>query len=250
MMKVSLIAATTMLGLPHSIRGTAFAERAEDDLPTCTCCSVDIDTLGEFAGRACYQAWELKNPATADNKGYLANIISQGHFSVLEHASVTFYIEGVSRSLTHELVRHRHLSYSELSQRYVDMEHAQMVMPPALRDVHLGGVALADVRDFASEAYQELVESLTSDGLPRKQAREAARAVMPNATETKIVVSGNLRAWRDFLGKRWHVAADAEIRELAGEILRHLREIAPHSVQDIPEEPYGTVSGNERGEDT
>ena len=91
-----------------------------------------IDFLHEFAGRACYQSFHRPNPATATNKDYLANTNSQGHFSILEHGSVTFYVEGVSRSLTHELIRHRHLSYSELSQRYVNVEDAAVVIPPAV----------------------------------------------------------------------------------------------------------------------
>ena len=75
--------------------------------------------LAEFAGRACYQSWHKPNPATATNAGYLAHILEVGHLSVLEHGTATFYLTGVSRSFTHELVRHRHFSYSQLSQRYV-----------------------------------------------------------------------------------------------------------------------------------
>lgn len=207
------------------------------------------DKLGEFAGRACYQAWERKNPATAENAGYLANILKQGHESVLEHSSCTFYLTGVSRSLTHELIRHRHLSFSELSQRYVNVEDSEFVLPPALRDLGVenwSGEWEGD--DYANDyhfrgvriTYAQLVRYLEDKGLKRKQAREAARAVMPNATETRIVVTGNLRAWRDVLRKRYHVAADAEIRELATELLCQLRQVAPSSFQDFPDRPFGT----------
>lgn len=225
----------------ESVKGTAFTERMLTDIWTSGARGADL--LGEFAGRSCYQAWNMPNPATANNKGYLANILKQGHYSVLEHSSVTFYVEGVSRSLTHELVRHRHLSFSELSQRYVNMEDASMVTPPALRlsEEEVGSLAEFEDMDVIGEireAYEGLVKELVDKGHPRKQAREAARAVMPNATETKIVVTGNLRAWRDMLGKRYHVAADAEIREFATEVLRHLRDIAPNSVQDIPDAPF------------
>mgnify|MGYP000577808351 CR=1 FL=1 len=89
-----------------------------------------LQILPEFAGRACYQSWDKHNPETASNAGYLANIIKQKHFSVLEHSSISFYIEGVSRSLTHEFVRHRHFSYSQLSQRYVDSSDVAFVLPP------------------------------------------------------------------------------------------------------------------------
>jgi len=83
------------------------------------------------------------------------------------------------------------------------------------------------------ETYEALVETLTDKGLPRKQAREAARSVLLNAQETKIVVSGNIRAWREFVQKRNSPHADAEIRALAQEVLSVLRRVAPNSVQDI-----------------
>src|SRR5678809_1358941 len=79
----------------------------------------DPDELAEAAGRLCYLSWERPNPDTATNEGYLTNIIAQRHFSVLEHASASFYIDGFTRNFTHELIRHRHLSFSEVSQRYV-----------------------------------------------------------------------------------------------------------------------------------
>jgi thymidylate synthase (FAD) len=207
------------------------------------------DILVEGAGRACYQSWS--NPSGRDNRAYLANIIRQGHFSVLEHASATFYIEGVSRSLTHELVRHRHFSFSQLSQRFVKMEDAGYVVPPALRDLldeymlprHPHDLPIDTVRDelsdtfeLAKAAYARLVALLEAKGLPRKAAREAARAVLPNMVETSIVVTGNHRSWREFVQKRHTADADAEIRELAGVLLGELRRIAPNIYQDIPEE--------------
>lgn len=192
----------------------------------------DADELSEYSGRTCYQSWSKPNPETATNAGYLKNILDSYHFSVLEHASVTFYIEGVSRSLTHELVRHRHLSYSQLSQRFVDESSVELVVPPALRGSD-ERASLLDAMEFAKEIYNSIVESLLSNGLPRKKAREAARAVLPNMTETKIVVTGNHRAWREFLTKRNSPGADAEIRELAQEILGQLKKIAPNTYQDM-----------------
>lgn len=212
----------------------------------------DADVLAEFSGRACYQSFHRPNPKTRANPHYLRNILDQGHESVLEHSSATFYVEGVSRALTHELIRHRHLSFSELSQRFVNVEEARMVMPPAIRgamedeapNVPPEGFQehynAAETFDEMRREYQACVAYLRDRGLPRKQAREAARAVMPNATETKIVVTGNHRAWRDVLKKRWSTHADAEICEFAGEILKHLKVIAPGHFQDIPDKPYGT----------
>jgi thymidylate synthase (FAD) len=242
-MKITLLASTQFEHMPESVRHSGFARRDRLEYAT-----TDADTLGEFAGRACYQSWEMPNPKTATNEGYMANIISQGHFSVLEHSSATFYIEGVSRSLTHELIRHRHLSYSELSQRYVDVSDADIVVPPAIRKVRESEEAglhgeymeqdIAMLRGNAVRRYNALVEDLMYRGFKRKEAREAARAVLLGGTETKIVVTGNLRAWRDMLHKRYHEAADAEIREFASLILDELRVIAPNSFQDFPEVPF------------
>ncbi|MFF8942866.1 FAD-dependent thymidylate synthase [Streptomyces sp. NPDC014864] len=197
----------------------------------------DADALGEASGRICYRSFGRPNPATATNDGYMANILAQGHYSVLEHSSVTFLVRGVSRALLTELTRHRHLSFSVVSQRYVDYANTEPVLPPALdsETEHMLRTAYAD----ALLDYSLMVAKLEASGLKRKAAREAARSVLPNAAPVDMVVSGNLRAWRDVLGKRWHVAADAEIREFAGLVLGHLRDLAPNSVQDVPTEPYG-----------
>ncbi len=199
----------------------------------------DADALAEFSGRLCYKSFDRPNPNTARNRDYLANIIRQGHFSVLEHASASFLVQGVSRALLAELTRHRHLSFSVVSQRYVSYTDTTPVIPPA---VVRGSVEEAIIRDAYAMAvadYENLAQRLEAQGLKRKQAREAARCVLPNAAPVDMVVTGNFRAWRDVLGKRWHVAADAEIREFAGKTLEHLRTLAPNSFQDIPAEPYG-----------
>jgi thymidylate synthase (FAD) len=232
-LKITVLAKTSVIDLPESVEGTPFADffyGGGDALLN------DADTLAHFAGRSCYQAWNMPNEATRTNQGYINNIISQGHFSVLEHASVTFYIEGVSRNLTHELIRHRHLSYSELSQRFVNMENANLVNPPAFRGPQVP--ALVPIGDREGEIYKEMVELLISNGSTRKQAREAARYYLASGMETKIVVTGNHRAWRDMLHKRYSVHADAEICELAGLLLEELRKIAPAVYQDFPDTPF------------
>ncbi|MGW4986288.1 FAD-dependent thymidylate synthase [Streptomyces mirabilis] len=195
----------------------------------------EADALGEASGRICYGSWGRRNPSTADNGGYLANILDHGHYSVLEHASVTFLVRGVSRALLAELTRHRHLSFSVVSQRYVSYSESVPVIPPALNDDEAHLLALA--YEEALETYADLVERLTAAGHGRKAAREAARAVLPNAAPVDMVVTGNLRAWRDVLGKRHSEHADAEIQVFASEVLRLLRTVAPNSVQDISEEP-------------
>lgn len=232
-MKITLIARTGFIAIPESIEGTPFGEFFYSDRNALI---NDADTLSHFAGRSCYQAWKMENEKTATNTGYLENILNQGHESVLEHGSATFYIEGVSRNLTHELIRHRHLSYSELSQRFIDMKDAKNVIHPALREE--GVSAVGSMEQEVTDTYTDLADVLLSEGKTRKQAREAARGILPGSTETRIVVSGNHRAWRDMLKKRYSVHADAEICELAGKLLESLRELAPGIYQDFPEEPF------------
>lgn len=186
------------------------------------------ETLTEFAGRACYQSFHRPNPATAKTEDYITRtLFEQGHWSIAEHASATFYIEGVSRAFTHELIRHRHLSYSQLSQRFVNEEEANIVMPPAI-ECGAEISSLENVAETALEEYEVIVNSLTDEhNLPRKQAREAARAVLPNMTETKIVVTGNLRAWHEVVERRTAPDADAEMREVMGMIRDELNAVAP-----------------------
>lgn len=240
-MQVTLIARTEFHTLPQSAVDAGYQWHHYDNyVPS----ESDADELAEFAGRACYESWTRPNPKTATSEGYLSHILDVGHYSVLAHASVSFYIEDVSRALTLELVRSRFLAFSQKSQRYVKEDNAEMVMPPALRAMQ--GLAgefarerFIEATDQAVVAYQALAKSLKDSGLTHKEAREAARSVLPNATATSLVVSGNHRAFRDFIQQRWSVHADAEIRELAGELLVQLREVAPNTYQDIPKEPYG-----------
>jgi thymidylate synthase (FAD) len=201
--------------------------------------STDGERLSEFAGRLCYMS--QKNPASRPTREYLENIKKQGHGSVLEHANYSLLLEGVSRSLTHELVRHRAgFAYSQLSQRYVDESEANFVMPPAI----IGDEALEsrwrEQMERAQQSYVALVESLmqryawVGDKIHRrKMAREAARGVLPNSTETKIVVTGNARAWRTLLELRTSEGAELEIRRCAVEILRVLQGEAPGFFSDF-----------------
>lgn len=189
----------------------------------------DGQDLAEFAGRSCYQSWGRPNPETATTEGYLKNILGQKHYSVLEHASVSLYFQGVSRSLSHELVRHRHFSFSQLSQRYVDSKGVALVVPPALRDFPDAREILEAQAAASAEAYASLEQLLVEVcGFKKKQAREAARSVLPNAAETKVLVTGNYRAWIEFLLKRDSPAADAEIQEAAKKVGDILAQHAPY----------------------
>jgi thymidylate synthase (FAD) len=201
--------------------------------------STDGERLAEFAGRLCYMSQH--NPANRATREYLENIKKQGHGSVLEHANYSLLLEGVSRSLTHELVRHRAgFAYSQLSQRYVDESDACFVVPPAIAgDELLEGAWRAQI-ESAQSAYVALVSQLmerygwVADKVHRrKMAREAARGVLPNSTETKIVVTGNARAWRTMLELRSSEGAELEIRRMAVLVLRVLREEAPAFFSDF-----------------
>lgn len=289
------------------------------------------DALSEFSGRVCYMSFKNKRPG--GNKAYLDHIKEVGHGSVLEHANYSLLFTGVSRSLTHELVRHRAgMAYSMLSQRYVDESVAEYVEPDIIRnDPELHEIWLKAVQ-HAHEAYVNLADRLTEKlkrpdiakvcketkaceecdgtgyllghtdgdeacpgclgtgrwdfttfvpaGCPkcdktlvdwnididgkfvpatacidydggkcdyakplmtgterRKAARQAARSVLPNATETKIVVTGNARAWRHFLEQRGSRHAESEIRKLANLVLAKLQGAAPNLFSDYVMDP-------------
>ncbi|MDA1080320.1 MAG: FAD-dependent thymidylate synthase [Gemmatimonadetes bacterium] len=201
--------------------------------------SSDGERLAEFAGRLCYMS--QKNPANRSTREYIENIKKQGHGSVLEHANYSLLIEGVSRSLTHELVRHRAgFAYSQLSQRYVDESHAAFVVPPAI----IGDDALVAQwkaqMESAQATYVALVDKLMerygwvdSKVHRRKMAREAARGVLPNSTETKIVATANVRGWRTMLELRTSEGAEMEIRRCAVAVLRILQAEAPGFFSDF-----------------
>jgi thymidylate synthase (FAD) len=217
------------------------------------------EALAEFAGRLCYLSFgqdagleggHRSIPGRTTNASYLANILHTKHGSVLEHAVWTLLFEGISRALTHELVRHRAgMGFSQLSQRYVDESDIAFVVPPEIEE---GTEAFAGWRsacEHSLAAYRSLLGDLTEQigesgpaTMRKKRARQAARAVLPNSAETKIVVTGNARAWRHFVEMRGSSSADVEIRRLAVAVLRVLHEEAPNIFGDmrIDAEPDGT----------
>ncbi len=195
------------------------------------------EQLAEAGGRLCYLSFGKGRKSNAD---YLGNIIAQKHGSVLEHAVWNFIIAGVSRSFTHELVRHRAgFAYSQLSQRYVDESIASYIEPDIIADDEtLHDVWLRAVQ-VSHQAYLTLVEGLM-DKLAdmddkthrRKLARQAARSVLPNATETMIFVTANARALRHFIEMRGSEWAEVEIRKVALDILRIMQREAPNLFAD------------------
>jgi len=195
------------------------------------------EVLAEAAGRLCYLSF---GKGRKDNREYMANIIESKHGSVLEHAVWNFVITGVSRSFTHELVRHRAgFGYSQLSQRYVDESMANFVEPNVIaEDEALHALWLRAV-EASHRAYVELVEGLMEKykEVPdrtqrRKLARQAARSVLPNATETMIFVTANGRALRHFIELRGSEWADVEIRKVALKLLEIMQREAPSMFSD------------------
>lgn len=194
------------------------------------------EAIIEFAGRCCYRSWERKNPSTATIEGYLANIIDHKHWSVLRHASATFYITGVSRSFSHEMVTHAHLARSQESQRYVPADKINVVLPPLIRDWpgirdetgDYNANEFSEMVRFTRNTYEKLVRIFEAAGHRGKKAREAARGVLPNCVETRMTVTGNYQAWLEFLIKRDSPHADAEFRIIAQMIWAHLTSLAPN----------------------
>lgn len=248
----------------------------------------DGDMLVEFAGRVCYMSFDKGRPS----QEYISHILEVGHGSVLEHANFTLLFEGVSRSLTHELVRHRAgFAYSQLSQRFCDPDQYEIgfVVPPLIVGDRQAVQEFKNTCEYTLENFKQMITQevnllktpeqlvefairgeillqdegnnyaynnkvaprndwpklLTDDEVlyrafkqatysaRKKTALEAARSIMPNATETKIVVTGNARAWRHFLGMRGTIHADREIRRLACVVAKILKEESPLLFQDV-----------------
>src|SRR5947209_1831080 len=195
------------------------------------------ELLSELAGRVCYLSFGERQ-GRRSNSEYLTNIISMEHGSVLEHAVWNFIVTGVSRSFSHELIRHRAgWAYSQLSQRYVDESDTEYVEPDIIAsDAQLHAVWMRAVQT-SHLAYKELADGLAQviteryPDMPRrdkrKKAREAARSVLPNATETKIFMTANARALRHFIEYRGAPDAEPEIRRVALAVLEIMRKEAP-----------------------
>jgi thymidylate synthase (FAD) len=166
---------------------------------------------------------------------FLNMLMSYGHESPVEHVSFTFGIEGVSRSLTHQLVRHRIASYSQQSQRYVKLEQFEYVVPPEIGSNKEAKAIFVDAMEKTQEAYNNLVEILRQKYLDEgiemapaeKKAIEDARYVFPNACETKIIVTMNARSLINFFKHRCCNRAQWEIRDLAEKMLAEVRGVAP-----------------------
>jgi len=214
---------------------------SDHELAWATDTEVGAERLAEMAGRLCYMSY---GKGRKTNREFLEHLVEVGHGSVLEHAVWSFLVTGVSRSFTHELVRHRHFSYSQLSQRYVNESESPYVEPDVIAADHALHAVWTESVNAARDAYDRLVAGLEKHyasepdaTLRRKLARQAARSVLPNATETRIFITGNARALRHFIEMRGSEAADVEIRKVALQVLEIMRRESPHLFSDYERVP-------------
>ena len=200
----------------------------------------NIENVIASSGRLCYSKVGvnelLQKHSKEDNERFIKMLADMGHHSPLEHVSFTFAVEGVSRALTHQLVRHRIASYSQQSQRYVNLDKTfDYIMPPSLEKNEVTTTvfenAMKDIKRYYNYLVDSLEESYISNGMNKREANkkaiEDARYVLPNACETKIVFTMNVRTLLHFFEKRCCSRAQWEIRNLANEMLRQCKEISP-----------------------
>ncbi|KAF0185649.1 MAG: thymidylate synthase (FAD) [Nitrospirae bacterium] len=185
-----------------------------------------------LAAKLCYSASDieaLKEKIEAkDQKTFVERLRKMGHLSPIEHASFTFAIEGISRACSHQLVRHRLASYSQQSQRYVSEEAGfDFVIPPIIRDDPQLSAEYEKCMAHAQEVYRQIVRKLNERGIRGEAANQDARFVLPNAAETKIIVTMNARVLLHFFRQRCCTRAQWEIRAMADAMLQLAKSVAP-----------------------
>lgn len=200
-----------------------------------------------MAAKLCYSPVgvdEIEQNLTDENiEKFLNMLISIGHESPLEHVSFTFAVEGISRSCSHQIVRHRIASFSQQSQRYVKLDQFEYIIPPEINEIEEARKLFIESMNKDQEAYDKIVDilfekhynKLINFGKNEKEARrqaekkaiEDARYVFPNACETKMVFTMNIRSLYNFFSHRCCERAQWEIRDLATEMLRQVRQVAP-----------------------
>ena len=205
------------------------------------------ETTVAAAAKLCYSAStieDIRDGLTPEKTSAFVEMLSEiGHESPIEHVSFTFGVEGISRACSHQLVRHRIASYSQKSQRYVNEDSFEFIIPPEVEKIPEAKEEFIRQMKAIDEGYKQLAELLTAkhteafiaEGLDektavqkaKKKAIEDARFLLPNACETKIVVTMNARSLMNFFRHRCCNRAQWEIRALAWEMLRLCREAAP-----------------------
>lgn len=206
------------------------------------------EKIAASAAKLCYSSSDISsicdNLTEEKTKDFIDMLVSIGHESVMEHVSFTFGIEGISRACSHQLVRHRIASYSQKSQRYVNENEFEYITPPEIEQNSEANAEFESIMHDITESYSKIVNMLTeshkekfiSDGMDeksalskaRKLANEDARFILPNACETKIVVTMNVRSLFNFFHHRCCNRAQWEIRAVANEMLRLCLQTAPN----------------------
>lgn len=211
----------------HLLAHTKIDEKAISEWMSIQDASTDAETLLTMAGRNCYRSFHRPNEATYNDDDYLRRtLFDQGHFSIAEHATATLYFTGVSRAFLAELTRHRHLSFSVESQRFINANDANVVMPPAMR--YLDEESKEKFLWRVDESITDYKDAQTVlNHLPKKQRNEAARGLLPNCIETRMVVTGNLRTWHEVIQRRTQPDADAEIQEVMRLAAKQLHTVSP-----------------------
>lgn len=208
----------------------------------------DPEKIAASAAKLCYSSSDIASIMDGLTKekteSFIDMLVSVGHESVMEHVSFTFGIEGISRACSHQLVRHRIASYSQKSQRYVNENAFEYITPPNIAENEEANAEFERVMRELNESYAKIADILTenhkqefiSQGMDeknahtkaRKLANEDARFILPNACETKIVVTMNVRSLFNFFRHRCCNRAQWEIRAVANEMLRLCLETAPN----------------------
>jgi len=199
----------------------------------------DAEKLVAIAAKLCYSTSDIEHISEGLNEEstakFINHLMSMGHESPIEHCSFTFGVEGVSRSLLAQLTRHRIASYSVKSQRYVNEGQFEYIIPPEVsEDIEAKKLYIAVMEDL-QEKYDKLADILKNNHIAKglepnvaqKMANEDARFILPNACETKIVMTFNARSLINFFHHRCCERAQWEIRALADEMLGLVKEVAP-----------------------
>ncbi len=184
-----------------------------------------------MAAKLCYSpanVEELKEKIEAkDQTAFVEKLATIGHLSPIEHVSFSFGIEGISRACSHQLVRHRVASYSQQSQRYVREDSFDYIVPPSIREIPEARREFEQFMTDAQARYTAILKRLEARGITGESANQDARYILPNAAETKIVVTMNARELLHFFRVRCCNRAQWEIRAMAEKMLGLVKDVAP-----------------------
>lgn len=189
------------------------------------------ERLVAAAAKLCYSSSPvdeiMENLTDEAVEKFLTKLVDMGHESPTEHVSFAFMIDGVSRACSHQLVRHRLMSFSQRSQRYVNESGFQYNVPQEIQNNESTRRYFHGLMSDLDDAYTHLVEKLREAGRTKEEANESARAILPNACTTSLVLTANARELMHFFNKRCCNRAQDEIRSVANEMLRQCKQVAP-----------------------